>query len=416
MKSSLKDMLCCPTCTGDLELQAFSEETVPMAENFDSLHYAPRSSQRVVKEGVLICGACRVWYPILEYIPVMLTFATQVHERFAANHQQEMAGFADCAMPAGKPNAGERSVQETFSDEWERVQEDELSFQFTADDLVQLNRQVWLRPLQETRNEFKTVLNVGVGLGQETLAVQKAVGNAEIVGVDLNFALLRQGRRHRTTSKFHLVIASLFHLPFRRASFDVVYSQGVLHHTYSTHAAFDSIANFVRPEGHLFIWVYALDSHLLPKGFKRLALRASRQADEIMRPVISSLPKALRDVFFTVLTTLSHPLIKMTAIHPEKWSWRNTDHNLRDWLSPRYAHRHSYNEVMEWFEDHGFEIAGVQSPAAYRRLFGKQLYGVGVLGRLAEDRVAAEVRERCVTIDRAAPVRRVSSMIVPDTN
>jgi len=36
---------------------------------------------------------------------------------------------------------------------------------------------------------------------------------------------------------------------------------------------------------------------------------------------------------------------------------------------------------MEWFEDAGFEIVGMQSPAAYRDLFGAPLWGVGLTGR-----------------------------------
>jgi len=217
-------------------------------------------------------------------------------------------------------------------------------------------------------------------LGQETVALQKAVGNAEVIGVDLNFAILQSGSVHKHSPGLHLVIASLFHLPFRAQTFDLVYSQGVIHHTYSTRAAFESIARFARPGGHCFIWVYSLDSHLLNKGFKGLALRMMWHSEAILRPLVSRSPRVLRDVFFGCLTTVIHPLLKMTVVHKSQWKRQNTDHGLRDWLSPRYAHRHSYNEVLEWFEDRNFQIACVQSPATYRRLFKKQQYGIGILG------------------------------------
>ncbi len=383
MKLRLLELLCCPTCGGELKLNAFSEERVEMAEEPGTVPGRGRGCETgvVIRDGWLSCAQCRVWYPILEYVPVMLTFPTRVHRRFAEKHRQQLGLLAGYTMPKGMPKPGEKAVQETFSDEWDRLQNDELSFIFTANDLVELNRQVWLKPLQKTRDRFKLVLNVGVGLGQETVAVQKAVGNAEIVGVDLNFALLQRGRIHRSTPGFHLVIASLFHLPFMRSSFDVVYSTGVIHHTYSTQSAFESIAAFVRPGGHLFTWVYSLDSHLLPKGFKGLVLRARWQVEGVLRPAVSRAPKPMRDVLFAALTTVFHPVIKTTMLHKEKWKRCNTNHGLRDWLSPRYAHRHSYNEVLEWFEERGFAVAAVQSPATYRRLFGKQLYGVGVLGQ-----------------------------------
>lgn len=372
MNQRLQELLCCPSCEGDLIMYPFEEDRTEIPGQGNAL---------VIKDGALCCERCRVWYPVMDYVPIMLTFSTPVHGKFAARHPQPMELLAGYTTPKGKPQPGERSVQQTFSEEWNLIQNNELSFIFSADDLVELNRQVWLKPLQKTRTDFKSILNIGVGIGQETIALQKAVGNAEIVGVDLNFALLRRGRACRDIPDFHLVIASLFQLPFRRASFDLVYSQGVIHHTYSTKAAFKAISPFVAARGHLFIWVYGLDSHLIPKGFKGFILRTKRDAEKILRPLVSRAPKLIRDAIFMALTAILHPFILQVVQHKDKWKWQNTDHGLRDWLSPRYAHRHSYNEVLEWFEESDFQIAAVQSPATYRRLFGKQQYGVGVLGQ-----------------------------------
>jgi uncharacterized protein YbaR (Trm112 family)/ubiquinone/menaquinone biosynthesis C-methylase UbiE len=408
MKHRLLEFLCCPTCGGDLTLTAFCEERVPTG-NAEAGHPGGAGGwETVVQEGCLSCRRCKVWYPILDYVPVLLTFPTKVQQRFSDRHRQLLEQLGGYAMPNGKPEPGEESVQATFSDEWKQVSRNELSFLFTTEDLVELNRQVWLRPLQKTRDEFKTVLNVGVGLGQETVAVQRALGNTEIIGADLNFSLLNSGQLHRTTPRYHLVIASLFHLPFRRSSFDVVYSQGVLHHTYSTRAAFDCVADFVRPEGHLFIWVYALDSHLIPEGFKGVVLRAKRFVETILRPVVSRSPKLVRDAVFATLTAVLHLFIKTTVLHKEHWKLPNTNHGLRDWLSPRYAHRHSYNQVLEWFEQRSFTIAGVQSPAAYRKLFGKQLYGVGLLGQRVP-RILSNTRDlACEEVVVPAPQMNLS--------
>ena len=68
--------------------------------------------------------------------------------------------------------------------------------------------------------------------------------------------------------RVHPIIASLFHLPFEPGSFAHVHSQGVIHHTYSTKAAFEAISAFTRPGGTLFVWVYAQEDSLVVPGFR----------------------------------------------------------------------------------------------------------------------------------------------------
>ena len=52
----------------------------------------------------------------------------------------------------------------------------------------------------------------------------------------------------------------MFAPPFRPGSFDVVYSEGVLHHTYSTRAAFMQIAQLPKQaNGMLSVWGYPHD-------------------------------------------------------------------------------------------------------------------------------------------------------------
>jgi len=55
MKASMMDIICCPVCKGDLELRA--DRTDDAGD---------------IIEGVLICKACNVEYPISEGIPDLL--------------------------------------------------------------------------------------------------------------------------------------------------------------------------------------------------------------------------------------------------------------------------------------------------------------------------------------------------------
>ena len=107
--------------------------------------------------------------------------------------------------------------------------------------------------------------------------------------LDLNFSLLSRSPELRELPGVTFVIASLFDLPFEDRSFDLVYCEGVLHHTYSTSEAFASIAPRVRPGGHQFIWVYGLEDNHIP-GVSRFQQRRHQFTEAAVRPIVSRLP------------------------------------------------------------------------------------------------------------------------------
>jgi hypothetical protein len=142
-----------------------------------------------------------------------------------------------------------------------------------------------------------------------------------------------------------------------------------------------------------------LDDHLVLRGAVGLATRILYAFEGVARPAIARMPAFPRRVLFGALTLAAHPLVKARVKNKASWKLVNTNHDLRDWLSPQFAHRHSYNELFEWFAALGFEIVDVQSPAEYRKLFNRRLWGVGLTGHL---RANSETAQRADSLDAHA--------------
>jgi len=332
----------------------------------------------VIKEGVLLCKNCKVWYPISSYVPIMLAFKGEFHERFAARHQARLTKIAGYSFPKWEAEPGERDVQKTFTEEWNTLQYDDLCWTFTKDELRLVHQKAFLKWPEKPPRNVQNILNVGIGFGAEAEALHDISG-AEVFGVDLNFALLHSGALFLKKPFMHLIVASLFHLPFEPNSFDLVYSVGVLHHTYSTYDALKSVSTFVKEGGQIFIWVYALEDILYKRGLSGILTKLSYMTQVISRPVLSRSPSWLRHGAIATLPVILHPIFLMRTPHKKIWKLKNTNHNLRDSFTPRYYRYHSFNEVLEWLESLGFSCE-LPSPRTFRRLVGRRLDGVGLLG------------------------------------
>ena len=102
----------------------------------------------------------------------------------------------------------------------------------------------------------KSVLEIGTGNGAD--GAMFALNGARYTGVDLTEAALEATRRHFEV----LGLRGTFqkenaeHLSFPEASFDWVYSHGVLHHTPCTQTAINEVGRVLKPGGKAVIMLY----------------------------------------------------------------------------------------------------------------------------------------------------------------
>jgi SAM-dependent methyltransferase len=171
------------------------------------------------------------------------------------------------------------------------------------------------------------IVDVGCGTGQ--MPIYLARGDRHVVGVDLSRASLQLGAeaaRRFGLEGIQFVQADLHRPGLREASFDVVLTAGVVHHTPNPAAAFAAVARLARPGGTIILGVYNAFARM-PLRLRRLVARATRFQWIPFDPV-------LRD-------RGNEPARR------EAW--------LRDQYQHPEEHRHTLAEVQRWFADNGVE-------------------------------------------------------------
>lgn len=122
----------------------------------------------------------------------------------------------------------------------------------------------------------ETILEIGVGLGADHQRFAEA--GAVLTGVDLTErAIANTAERFRVMGlTSDLRVADAEQLPFADASFDRVYSWGVIHHSPDTPQAAQEILRVLRPGGRFAVMVYHRRSFVGYMLWLRYALARGR--------------------------------------------------------------------------------------------------------------------------------------------
>jgi len=380
----LLPLLRCPLCGDDLELSALRQGPVDVSEEDIALARARglfvKKFAQYIDEGVLLCSRCAVMFPIVSGLPVLLPYTTPLHwyfkEQCFSGHAKPYPGYR---FPSREPVSGERLVMKSFSKEWLDYDYDGVIWEMSYEEHEK-------RFLQEigpalTEGNATTFLEIGCGLGITTYLAHKNA-HVDAVGLDLSLAVSRASQHYRSNPFLHFVQASVFAIPLRKGIFDVTYSRGVLHHTYSTHEAFRAVVPHCRRSGVFYLWVYGLGS-IKETPFRR----AAYLLESVMRPLLSRNPTSWPAKLFLGAMAWGYMAFNrarrffIPSIQPLTFS--RGLHAARDRFTPEYAHRHDSSEVVGWFREMGFAEIQVPDwktmPSADRDDFRRN---VGVRGKL----------------------------------
>ena len=191
------------------------------------------------------------------------------------------------------------------------------------------SRGVFARLLDEQIPQGAFVLEAGCGTGQ----LSNFLGmhwNRHVFGSDLCLNSLRLANGFRGRCQIRnagFLQMNLFKPAFREQAFDVVICNGVLHHTADPAGGFESLGRLVKPNGYIIIGLYNALGRLTT-DLRRFLFRASGDR----------------------LRFLDGHMRNKTYNEARK----------RAWFLDQYKHphesKHSFDEVLDWFEREGFEF------------------------------------------------------------
>jgi len=191
--------------------------------------------------------------------------------------------------------------------------------------------------------------------------------------IDLSLSVEVAHQRTKNMPNVFVAQADLFQLPFKKKFFDIIFSDGVLHHTGNAKKAFDSLSKYLKPGGFLGIYVYCKKPFL-----RELADREIRKITTAMTynkclefsSQVTELGKSLKRFKKPLIVKSDIPLlgIKKGKYNLQKFIYdhflkcfynKNLGHNLSnltnvDWYHPKYASHHSRKEIKGWFKKNNF--------------------------------------------------------------
>lgn len=212
--------LACPACRADLSLK-------------DAIMRGDR-----VESGALHCSGCQEIYPIAGFVP-----------RFAKNLEEVKDKTA-----------------KSFGFKWKKFS--------TIDPAYKQNFLDELAPLDyRTFFKGKTVLDAGTGIGIPSLCLAEN-GAKAVFGADISTQIESAYENTKGQSEVTITQADIYHLPFRKASFDVVLCVAVLQHLPNPAKAFTELLSYVKPGGNIIIWVYGKEGN----AFVEYAVEPMRKA------------------------------------------------------------------------------------------------------------------------------------------
>lgn len=235
--------------------------------------------------------------------------------------------------------------------------------------------------------ETPLVLDAGCGAALSALELfGDRLARVRYLGVDVSDAVETASARFAARGFSGAFLqADLGRLPLEDGTVDLIFSEGVLHHTDSTEQALKRLATLLKPGGRFLFYVYRTKGPVreFTDDFIRDRLQgcSPEEAWDALLP-LTKLGKALGELSVEVDVPEDIPLLGIPAgrisvqrlfywyfckaYYEPRYTLDELNHLNFDWYAPRNAHRQTPEEVRRWCEEAGLvveretvELAGI---------------------------------------------------------
>lgn len=276
-------------------------------------------------------------------------------------------------------SSAQAQTSETFGFKWQKREtfESEASLARMREWLVERYGDLTEAPWLREHGERPLLIDAGCGAGMSALELLgPLVPRIRYLGVDVSEAVdvARQRFLERGLEGGFLQ-ADISDLPLPAGSVDLIFSEGVLHHTNSTEKALTSLARLLKPGGRFLFYVYNRKGPLreFTDDYIRAKLQAMSpdEAWEAMKP-LTQLGIALGEIDREIEIAEPIGLLDIPAgrisvqrlfyWHVGKIFYRpdltpeEMNHINFDWYAPANAHRQTPDQVRSWCADAGLVV------------------------------------------------------------
>lgn len=224
----------------------------------------------------------------------------------------------------------------------------------------------------------KYILDAGTGVGNSA-HLFSSNSNAQVFAIDASESVEFAQKKYGHINNIHFLQADIRKLPFKKQFFDFICSDQVLHHTKDTESSFKYLTKFLTKQGLVSIYVYKkkgpirefTDDHI-----RKYTVNMSEKECIEFSKDMTNLGKNLSKLKKTITITRDIPILQIKAGTYDVqrfiyWNflkcWWSDDVPFEqsiatnfDWYYPKFAYRHTEEEVKKWFIDTKIRITHFQ--------------------------------------------------------